>query len=291
MESKAGFVNIIGNPNVGKSTLMNAMLGERLSIITSKAQTTRQRILGIYNEPGVQIVFSDLPGILKPKYKLQESMVKSINAALEDADILVYMTDVIEAPEKHAEYLDKINQLDIPLLLLINKIDLSDQDAVVALAEKWKTLLPKAETFFVSALNQFNIDGVFQRVKELLPESPPYYPGDEISDKPMRFFVAEMIREKALEKYRQEIPYSIEVQVESFKEEENIVRIEAVIHVDKPSQKGILIGKGGLALKKLGTEARESIEDFLQKKVFLKLFVKVSKNWRDNQHKLKSFGY
>ncbi len=291
MESKAGFVNIIGNPNVGKSTLMNAMLGERLSIITSKAQTTRQRILGIYNEPGLQIVFSDLPGILKPKYKLQESMLKAIDTALEDADILLYVTDVIEEPEKHAEYFDKINKLEIPLLLLINKIDRSDQATVVELSKKWKALLPNAEPFFVSALNRFNTGGVLQRVKELLPESPPYYPGEEISDKPMRFFVAEMIREKALEKYRQEIPYSIEVQIESFKEEENIIRIEAVIHVDKPSQKGILIGKGGLAMKNLGTEARESIEDFLQKKVFLKLFVKVSKNWRDNQQKLKSFGY
>ena len=291
MPHKSGFVNIIGNPNVGKSTIMNQMVGEKLSIITPKAQTTRHRILGIVNSDDYQIVYSDTPGILKPNYKLQEKMMRFVGSAFEDADIILYVTDVVEKMDKNQQYIDKLSQTNVPVLLLINKIDLSNQEELETLVDIWKKILPKAEIIPVSATKNFNLDQVFKRILELLPEGPAYYPKDSLTDKTERFFVSEIIREKILNNYRKEIPYSVEVEVEEFKETEKLLRIRAIINVIRPSQKGIIIGHKGQALKKTGTEAREDIEDFFGKKVFLELFVKVSKDWRDKEKNLKDFGY
>ncbi len=294
---KSGFVNIVGNPNVGKSTLMNALVGERLSIITSKAQTTRHRITGIVNGEDYQIVFSDTPGVLKPAYKLQESMLNFSNSALVDADVLLYITDMVETIDKNSDFVEKVNRLSIPVLLLVNKIDLTDQkaleDRVVALHE----MMPKAEILPMSALHRFNIDALKKRIKELLPECPPYFGKDALTDKPTRFFVSEIIREKILLYYQKEIPYSVEVVVESYKEEASKgknrgkVNIQAVILVERESQKGIIIGHGGAALKKVGTAARQDIERFLDEDVFLELFVKVDEDWRNSDAELKHFGY
>ncbi len=291
MTHKAGYINIIGNPNVGKSTLMNAFVGEKLSIITSKAQTTRHRIMGIVNGDNFQLIYSDTPGILKPNYKLQQSMMKFVDTAISDADIIVYVTDVVESPEKNMDYIDKIKRSDTPILLLINKIDLTRQDILETMVDKWKAILPKAEIFPVSALEKFNIENVFKRIIELIPESPPYFPKDELTDKTERFFVQEIIREKIFLNYAKEIPYSCEVNVEEFKEEENIINIRAQIYVSRDSQKGILIGHKGSGLKKTGTMARLDIEAFFEKKVFLALHVKVLKDWRDKDQNLKYFGY
>ncbi len=288
---KSGFVNIIGNPNVGKSTLMNALVGERLSIITSKAQTTRHRILGIVNGDDFQIVYSDTPGILKPSYKLQSSMMKFVQGALTDADILLYVTDVTENPEQRNEVVDKIARSGIPTILVINKIDLSNGPALDALTEAWHQVMPQAEIVPVSALNHFNLGGLFDRIVALLPEGEPFYPKDTLTDKPMRFFASEIIREKILLNYEKEIPYSVEVVVKKYKEEPNIDRISAVIYVARESQKGIVIGHRGAKLKKVGSEARKDLEAFLDKKVFLELFVKVDPNWRNDERQLRRFGY
>lgn len=288
---RSGFVNIVGNPNVGKSTLMNRLVGERISIITAKAQTTRHRIIGIVNTPEYQVVYSDTPGVLRPNYKLQESMLSFSLSALGDADVLLYVTDVIEKIDKNDEFLNKVQQMESPVLLLINKIDQTDQEQLEQMVEAWKGLLPKAEIYPISALNDFNVDRVQQRVLELLPESPPYFEKDALTDKPVRFFVTEIIREKALLIYQKEIPYSIEVVVEEYKEEADIIRIRATILVERDSQKGIVIGHKGASLKKLGTMARKDIERFLEKKVFLQLYVKVEKDWRDRDNMLKTFGY
>ncbi len=288
---RSGFVNIVGNPNVGKSTLMNRLVGERISIITAKAQTTRHRIIGIVNTPEYQVVYSDTPGVLRPNYKLQESMLSFSLSALGDADVLLYVTDVIEKIDKNDEFLNKVQQLQLPVLLLINKIDQTEQQKLEELVERWKELLPKAEIYPVSALNDFNVDRVQQRVLELLPESPPYFEKDALTDKPVRFFVTEIIREKALLIYQKEIPYSIEAVVEEYKEEPDIIRIRATILVERDSQKGIVIGHKGASLKRLGTLARKDIERFLEKKVFLQLHVKVEKDWRDRDNMLKAFGY
>jgi len=291
MPHKSGFVNIIGNPNVGKSTIMNQMVGEKLSIITPKAQTTRHRILGIVNSDDYQIVYSDTPGILKPNYKLQEKMMRFVGSAFEDADIILYVTDVVEKMDKNQQYIDKLSQTNVPVLLLINKIDLSNQEELEILVDIWKKIIPKAEIIPVSATKNFNLDQVFKRILKLLPQGPAYYPKDSLTDKTERFFVSEIIREKILNNYRKEIPYSVEVEVEEFKETEKLLRIRATINVIRPSQKGIIIGYKGQALKKTGTEAREDIEDFFGKKVFLELFVKVNKDWRDKEKTLKDFGY
>lgn len=291
MKHKSGFVNIIGNPNVGKSTLMNALVGEKISIITSKAQTTRHRIMGIVNGDDFQIIYSDTPGILSPKYGLQQAMLAYAKSALVDADILLYMTDVTERRAPDEKLIERINELDIPVLLLINKIDLSNQQELEMLVERWKKQLPKSEVFPLSALNNFSIDVVFKRIIALLPEGEAYFPKDELTDKSMRFFISEIIREKILLNYKEEIPYSVEIEVEEYKEEPNIVRISSVIHVSRDSQKGILIGHKGRMLKKVGTEARIDIEEFIGKKVFLQLYVKVTKDWRDNKKKLHQFGY
>ncbi len=288
---KSGFVNIVGNPNVGKSTLMNALVGERISIITSKAQTTRHRILGIVNGDDFQIVYSDTPGVLKPNYRLQESMLNFSRSALTDADVLLYVTDVFDAYEKNIDFIEKVNLNTAPLLLIINKIDLIDEEKLVALVEKWKTLTPRAEIYPVSAIEKFNIEPLFKRIKELLPESPAFFDKDQLTDKSERFFVTEIIREKILLNYDKEIPYSVEVEVEQFKEEGNLLRINAVIYAERDSQKGIIIGHGGKSLKKVGTEARKDLEAFFEKKVFLELFVKVEKDWRNKDIKLKGFGY
>ena len=288
---KAGFVNIVGNPNVGKSTLMNALVGERISIATFKAQTTRHRIMGIYNSDDMQIVFSDTPGVLKPQYKLQESMLNFSTSALTDADVLLYVTDVIEKPDKHSDFVEKVSKMDVPVLVLINKIDLTNQEKLIELVETWKEQLPKAEILPISALNKFNVDYIMKRVKELLPDSPPYFDKDQWTDKPARFFVNEIIREKILLNYDKEIPYAVEVMVEEFKEEEDIIRISAVVFCERESQKGIIIGKQGAALRKVGTEARKDIEAFFEKKVFLQLYVKVEKDWRNRERKLRNFGY
>ncbi|MCM1452053.1 MAG: GTPase Era [Clostridium sp.] len=289
---KSGFVNIVGNPNVGKSTLMNDLVGERISIITSKAQTTRHRIMGIVNAPGYQIVFSDTPGVLKPKYKLQESMLNFSEGALTDADILIYVTDVVEDPTKNADFLERVAKEKAPVLLVINKIDLvKGQDELVAIIEKWKGILPNAEVFPTSAKEHFNVDNLMKRIVELLPEGQPYFGTDALTDKPARFFVTEIIREKILTNYEKEVPYSVEVIVEKFEEKENSIHIMAVIYVERDSQKGILIGKGGSMLKKVGTEARKDIEAFFGKKVYLELFVKVEANWRNRENKLRQFGY
>jgi GTP-binding protein Era len=288
---KSGFVNIVGNPNVGKSTLMNLLAGEQLSITTAKAQTTRHRILGVVTENGFQIVFSDTPGVLKPNYMLQESMMKFVYSAIGDADIILYVTDVVEKPDKNPDFIEKLNGLNVPILLLINKIDLTTPDALEALALKWNGLLPKATVFPVSALLKFNLDSLIRKIVEILPYGPKYYDNDTLTDKTLRFFASEIIREKIFLNYQKEVPYSTEVVVEEFKESEDITRIEAVIYVVRDSQKGIIIGKQGKLLKKTGTEARKSLETFLQTKVYLGLHVKVDHDWRNNRSKLKNFGY
>ncbi|WP_016777669.1 GTPase Era [Anaerophaga thermohalophila] len=291
MTHKAGFVNIIGNPNVGKSTLSNHLIGERLSIITSKAQTTRHRIFGIVNTDDYQIIFSDTPGVLKPKYKLQVSMLHFSKSALSDADILLYITDTVESPDKNDEFLQLVKRTKVPVLLAINKIDLIDQQKLEELVDYWKNELPNAEIFPLSALHDFNIRNLYDRIVELLPVSPPYFDKDALTDKPERFFVSEIIREKILLNYQKEIPYSVEVEVEEYKEGPTRNDIRCIIHVARDSQKGIIIGHQGKALKKLGIDARHEIETFLGKKVFLELYVKVSKDWRDKDNFLKNFGY
>ena len=289
---RAGFVNIVGNPNVGKSTLMNDLVGERLSIITSKAQTTRHRIMGIVNTPEYQIVYSDTPGVLKPKYKLQESMLNFSEGALTDADVLVYVTDVVEDPEKNKEFLDRVAREKIPVLLVINKVDLLTGNAQLEeIVDKWHTRLPQAEIFPTSATEHFNVDNLKKRIVELLPVSPPFFGKDALTDKPARFFVTEIIREKLLLDYDKEIPYSTEVIVEKFDEKEGAIHIMAVIYVERDSQKGIIIGKGGDKIKKVGIAARHDIEKFFGKKGFLELFVKVEKDWRNRDKKLREFGY
>ena len=301
MTHKAGFVNIVGNPNVGKSTLMNQLVGERISIATFKAQTTRHRIMGIVNTDDMQIVFSDTPGVLKPNYKLQESMLAFSVSALQDADVLLYVTDVVENPEKNMDFLEKVQKMTIPVLLLINKIDElganganganGAQQLLAAIVEKWHTLLPNAEILPISAKNKFGIDMLLKRIKELLPESPAYFDKDQLTDKPARFFVSEIIREKILLYYDKEIPYSVEVRVERFKETEKNIHINAIIYVERDSQKGIIIGHQGVALKKVSTEARKALEKFFEKPIFLETFVKVDKDWRSSQRELDSFGY
>ena len=295
---KAGFVNIVGNPNVGKSTLMNQLVGERISIATFKAQTTRHRIMGIVNTDDMQIVFSDTPGVLKPNYKLQESMLAFSESALQDADVLLYVTDVVENPEKNMDFLGKVQKMDTPVILLINKIDElactsnhSSQSSLTSIVEKWHALLPKAEILPISAKNKFGIDMLLKRIQELLPESPAYFGKDQLTDKPARFFVSEIIREKILLYYDKEIPYSVEVRVERFKEDEKHIHINALIYVERDSQKGIIIGHQGVALKKVSTEARKSLEKFFGKPIFLEIFVKVDKDWRSSERELDSFGY
>jgi GTP-binding protein Era len=288
---KAGFVNIIGNPNVGKSTLMNLLVGERLSIVTAKAQTTRHRIMGIVNGDDYQIVFSDTPGIIRPNYKLQESMMEFVNSAVGDADVILYVTDVVENSTKNMEFIERMNNVSIPVLIVINKIDLSNQTALEELYEKWSNLVPKAEIFPISAKEKFNIDPLFNKIVSLIPESPAWYDKDTLTDRNMRFFASEILREKILLNYDKEIPYSSEVVIESFKEMDNLYHIEAVINVLRDSQKGIIIGNKGTALKRTGTMARKDMEAFFEKKVFLQIFVKVNPNWRDDSKKLKQFGY
>lgn len=288
---KAGFVNIVGNPNVGKSTLMNQLVGERISIATFKAQTTRHRIMGIVNTDDMQIVFSDTPGVLKPNYKMQEMMLAFSESALADADVLLYVTDVVENPEKNMEFLEKVKKMTIPVLLLINKIDESDQKKLGDIVEKWHSLLPNAEILPISAKNKFGTDMLLKRIKELLPESPAFFDKDQLTDKPARFFVSEIIREKILLYYDKEIPYSVEVRVERFKEDEKRIHINAIIYVERDSQKGIIIGHQGIALKKVNTEARKALEKFFAKKIFLETFVKVDKDWRSSQKELDAFGY
>jgi len=291
MLHRAGYVNITGKPNVGKSTLMNAMLGEKLSIITSKAQTTRHRIHGILNAPGYQIVFSDTPGILEPGYKLQESMLRAARSALTDADVLIYMTDTGEIPDPEDPFIRQLGKLKAPVLVVINKIDLSNQEKVMKTIESWEKVLPSAEKIPISALEKFNIDLVLDRILLHLPESPPYYPKDALTDKSERFFAGEMIREKILLHYKQEVPYAVEIEIESFREEPELLRIEAVIFVERESQKGILIGNEGKALKRVGREARLDMESFFRKKVFLKLMVRVKKEWRNSEYQIRKFGY
>jgi GTP-binding protein Era len=291
MNHKAGFVNIIGNPNVGKSTLMNAFVGERLSIITSKAQTTRHRILGIVNGADFQVIFSDTPGIIKPAYELQESMMDFVKSAFDDADILIYMVEIGETALKDAQFFNKITNANIPVLLLINKIDTSNQETVEKSVLYWQEKVPNAEVFLISALENFNIQTVFNRIIELLPQSPAFYPKDQLTDKPERFFVNEAIREKILLHYKKEIPYAVEVDTEEFLESDNIIRIRAVIMVERDTQKGIIIGHKGEAIKRVGTEARKDLEKFFDKKIHLDLYVKVNKNWRSDKRQLKRFGY
>ncbi|MBQ4917175.1 MAG: GTPase Era [Muribaculaceae bacterium] len=289
---KAGFVNIVGNPNVGKSTIMNELVGERISIITSKAQTTRHRIMGIVNTDDYQIVFSDTPGVLKPKYKLQESMLEFSKGALTDADIIVYVTDVIESPEKNLEFVESVVKCNVPTLLVINKIDLlKGQDELVAKVDQWKKLIPNAEIYPTSAKEHFNVDTLMKRIVSLLPDSPPFFGKDALTDKPARFFVTEIIREKILLDYDQEIPYAVQAIVEKFDETEDSIHIMAVIYAERDSQKAILIGKGGTKLKRVGIEARKDIEAFFQKRVYLEMFVKVEKDWRNRENILRSFGY
>ncbi|MEM6515497.1 MAG: GTPase Era [Bacteroidota bacterium] len=291
VKHKAGFVNIIGNPNVGKSTLMNAFVGEKLSIITSKAQTTRHRILGIVNGDDFQVVLSDTPGIIKPAYELQESMMGFVKSAFEDADVLVYMVEIGEKQLKDEAFFNKIKRSKIPVLLLLNKIDKSDQEQLETQVQLWTEKVPNAEIFPVSALEGFNVKGVFNRIIELLPESPPFYPKDQLTDKPERFFVNETIREKILMHYKKEIPYAVEIDTEEFFEEEDIIRMRSVIMVERESQKGIIIGHKGSALKRVGIEARKDLEKFFGKQVHLELYVKVNKNWRSDDRQLKRFGY
>ncbi len=291
MTHKAGFVNIIGNPNVGKSTLMNALVGEKLSIITSKAQTTRHRILGIVNDEDYQVVFSDTPGIINPAYELQESMMDFVKSAFEDADILIYMVEIGEKELKSEAFFKRIVHSDIPVILLLNKIDKSNQEEVQEKIDYWKSKVPNSFVYVISALEKFNVETVFYKIIELLPEAPPFYPKDQLTDKPERFFVNETIREKILQHYKKEIPYSVEVETESFIEEDNIIKIRSVIMVERDTQKGIIIGHKGSAIKRVGTEARKDLEFFFSKKVFLDLYVKVNKNWRSSDKQLKRFGY
>jgi len=288
---KAGFVNIIGNPNVGKSTLMNILVGEQISIITNKAQTTRHRILGIVNDENYQIIFSDTPGIIKPAYELQESMMGFVKSAFEDADILIYMVEIGEKDLKDEKFFNRINHSEIPVLVVLNKIDKSDQEYVLEQVSYWQEKLPNAEIYPISALEKFNIQTTFDRIVELLPESPPFYPKDQLTDKSERFFVNEKIREKILMHYKKEIPYSVEVDTEEFFEEEKLIRIRAIIMVERETQKGILIGHKGKALKRVGIEARKDLEKFFHKKIFLEMYVKVNKNWRSDNKQLKRFGY
>ena len=291
MAHKAGFVNIVGSPNVGKSTLMNSLVGERLSIITSKAQTTRHRIMGIVNDENFQIVYSDTPGVLDPQYKLQEGMMRFVQSALQDADVLLLVTDVTEQTMNHPQTLEKIARMDVPVFVLINKVDLADSETIEKLMDHWKTLIPRAVVGAISALHKFNTENLLNYIVDALPESPAYFPKDELTDKPMRFFVAEMIREKILLHYKQEIPYSCEVIVTEYKEEPHVVRIRTEIMVARDSQKGILIGHQGKMLKRVGIESRKDIEAFIDKKVFLEIIVKVDQNWRNDESKLKRFGY
>lgn len=288
---KSGFVNIVGNPNVGKSTLMNLLVGERISIATFKAQTTRHRIMGILNTPEMQICFSDTPGVLKPNYKLQEQMLQFSESALQDADVLLYVTDMVETPDKNSDFLDKVKRMTVPVLVLINKIDLSDQKALTEKVELWHEALPQAEIIPISALHKFNVDNVLKRIEELLPESPAYFDKDQWTDKPARFFVTEIIREKILLYYDKEIPYSVEVVVEQFKESDKNIHINAVIYVERESQKGIIIGHQGIALKRVSTEARKSLEKFFGKSIYLEVFVKVDKDWRQSDRAMKAYGY
>lgn len=291
MNHKAGFVNIIGNPNVGKSTLMNQMVGEKISIITSKSQTTRHRIMGIVNGDDFQIVYSDTPGIINPAYRMQESMMNFVSTAFEDADVLVYMTDVVETRDKNMKYLERLKETTTPVIVLINKMDLAKPEEVIALKEAWESEIPNASVFFISALKNYNVDLVFEEILKHLPENPPYFPKDQLTDKTERFIVSEIIREKILKNYKQEIPYSVEVQVDSFKEDEKIIRIEATIFVARDSQKGILIGKKGAALKRVGQHARQDAEDFFGKQIYLGLYVRVKKDWRNDTSLLRQFGY
>jgi GTP-binding protein Era len=288
---KSGFVNIVGNPNVGKSTLMNLLVGERISIITSKAQTTRHRIMGIVNTPEMQIVYSDTPGALKPNYRLQENMLRFSQSALDDADVLVYVTDTVEKTDKNDFFLERVKQSASPLLLVINKIDLSNQAALEAMVAAWHETLPQAEIFPVSATNRFNVDNLQRRIEALIPESPPYFEKDALTDRPARFFVTEIIREKILLYYQKEVPYSTEVVVEQFTETAALIRIKALIVVERESQKGIIIGDRGAALKKVGSMARKDLERFFDKKIFLEIFVKVEKDWRNRDNMLRKFGY
>jgi GTPase len=291
MAHKAGFVNIIGNPNVGKSTIMNALVGEKISIITSKMQTTRHRIKGIVSGDDFQIVYSDTPGILKPVYKLQETMLKFVDSALIDADVILYVTDVVENPEKNKDYIEKIRKSNVPVIVLLNKIDLSNQETVQKLWDYWTGIFPVAIVYPISALEKFNISPIFDRILELLPEGPAFFPKDELTDRNERFFMQEIIREKILLYYQKEVPYSVEINVEEFNEEENLIRIRAIIYVSRESQKGIIIGHKGEALKRVGSEARKDAEEFFDKKIFLELYVKVSKDWREKESQLKKFGY
>lgn len=291
MQHKAGFVNIVGNPNVGKSTLMNQLVGEQISIATFKAQTTRHRIMGIVNTPEAQVVFSDTPGVLKPNYKMQEMMLAFSESALADADILLYVTDVRETPTKNMDFLEKVSKMEIPVILLINKIDESEQNQLGDLVETWHKLLPKAEILPISAKNKFGTEILMKRILELLPESPAYFDKDQLTDKPAKFFVSEIIREKILRYYDKEIPYSVEVAVERFKEDDRLIRINTVIYVERDSQKGIIIGHQGQALKKVSAEARKSLEQFFGKKIFLETYVKVDKDWRSSKRELRLFGY
>ena len=288
---KSGFVNIIGNPNVGKSTLMNKLIGERLSIITSKAQTTRHRILGIVNDENYQIVFSDTPGIIQPNYNLQTSMMKFVRSAFQDADVFLYMVEIGEKSLKDSSFFERLKNTDIPILLLINKIDKSNQEGVEKAIKHWESQLPKAKIIPISAIEGFGVDKIMSEITTMLPFGTPYFPNDALTDKPERFFVSEIIREKILLNYQKEIPYSVEVFIETFKQEDEIIRIEAIINVARETQKGIVIGHQGKALKKVGTQARKDLETFFRKKIFLKLFLKVIKNWRDNKQDLKRFGY
>ncbi len=288
---KAGFVNIVGNPNVGKSTLMNLLVGERVSIATFKAQTTRHRIMGILNTPEMQICFSDTPGVLKPNYKLQEQMLHFSEGALQDADVLLYVTDMVETPDKNADFLTKVQRIKVPVIVLINKIDLSDQKALTQKVEEWHEVLPQADILPISALHRFNVDTLLQRIQELLPESPAYFGKDQWTDKPARFFVTEIIREKILLYYDKEIPYSVEVVVESFKETDTNIHINTVIYVERDSQKGIIIGHRGVALKRVSTEARKSLEKFFGKSIYLEVFVKVDREWRSSDRAMKAYGY
>jgi GTPase len=291
MAHKAGFVNIVGNPNVGKSTIMNALVGEKLSIITEKMQTTRHRIKGIVNGEDFQIVYSDTPGILKPGYKLQETMMKFVDSALIDADVILFVTDVVEKPGKNPDYIDRIRKSNVPVIVLINKIDLSNQEAVTRLFDYWSEVFPGANVYPVSAKEKFNIEPVFDRILELLPEGLPFFDKEALTDRNERFFMQEIIREKILLNYQKEVPYSVEVEVEEFKIKGGLIEVRAVIYVTRDSQKGIIIGKAGKMLKKVGTEARKDAEEFFGKKIFLELYVKVAKDWREKEKQLKNFGY
>jgi GTP-binding protein Era len=291
MAHKAGFVNIIGNPNVGKSTIMNALVGEKISIITQKMQTTRHRIKGIVSGEDFQIVYSDTPGILKPNYKLQETMMKFVDSALIDADVILFVTDVIETPGKNPDYIEKVRKSNMPVIVLINKIDLSNQENVMKLFDYWTNVFPGAIVFPISAKEKFNIEPIFDRILELLPEAPAYFDKDELTDRNERFFLQEIIREKILLHYQKEIPYSVEVEVEEFKETEKIINVRCIIHVERDSQKGIIIGHKGEMIKRVGTEARKDAEEFFNKKIFMELYVKVAKEWREKDKQLKNFGY